>query len=80
MGTYSGSCSYWECFYCTEQLNIFLGLLCACYYFIFISVLRLGRSDTQHPIFEDLTVHSIFYIKDKGTASLPCKTSETGGW
>lgn len=80
MGTYSGSCSYWECFYYTEQLNLFLGLLCACYYFIFILVLRLGSSDTQHPVFEDLTMHSIFYIKAKGTASPPCKTSESGGW
>lgn len=71
MGTYSGSCSYWECFYCTEQLNLFLGLLCACYYFIFILVLRAGRSDTQLSIFEDLSMHSIFYIKDKVLLARP---------
>lgn len=60
VGSYMRPCSHCQCFYRNEQLNLFLSLLCACYYFIFLLVLRLDRSDSQLPIFEELTMHSIF--------------------
>lgn len=70
--------SDWQCFCYTEQLNLFLGLLGACYYF-FLLVLRLGRYDSQLPIFEELTMHSIFLSRIKELPVLRAR-SESGGW
>lgn len=41
MGTYLRAVlSHGQCFYCTEQLKQFLGLLHACYYFLSALVIR----------------------------------------